>query len=181
MRKNRLFIKIYLWFWLTTIILLLTMLTIDIVNQLGREKDDIQNFIDHILVLQGQHAINIFENESSASFKRFIDQMERMPGFHIYIFQNQGKEITGNKVPPEISSLVARAAKDNQTMVSANSEGRNLGMRSIVSYKKNKYLIAAEVPHRPVHLLFPLGPPPGPGPEMHPGSGLHPGPGPLPG
>lgn len=180
MRKNRLFIKIYLWFWVTTIILLLTMLTIDIVNQLGREKDDIQYFIDHILVLQGQQAINIFENESSASFKRFIDHMERMPGFHIYIFQNQGKEITGKKVPPEISSLVARATIDNQTAVSVNSEGRNLGIRSIDSYKKNKYLIAAEIPHRPVHLLFPLGPPPGPGPEMHPGSRRHPVSKPLP-
>lgn len=162
MRKNRLFIKIYLWFWLTTIILLLTMLTIDIVNQLGREKEDIQHFIGHILAIQGQHAVNIFENESTTSFKRFVEEMERMPGFHIYIFDSQEKEITGNTMPPDISALVAAAVRDKQTTISVNSGGKNLILRSVNSYKKNRYLIAAEVPRRPIRLLLPPGPPPGP-------------------
>ncbi len=151
------------------------MFTIDIVNQLGREKEDIEHFIGHILVIQGQQAVNIFENESSASFKRFIEHMERIPGFHIYIFENQGKEITGKKVPPEISSLVATSVKDKQTTVSVNSNGKNLALKSIDSNKMNKYLIAAEVPHRPVRFLLPLGPPPGPRHGPGPGPGYPPG------
>jgi len=169
MQKNRIFIKIYLWFLLTTIVLLLTMFAIDIMTQSDREEENWQHVVDHILVLQGQQAVNIFENESAASFSRFIEHMERLPGFHIYIFENESKEITGNNVPPEISALVATAAKD-KTIGTVILGDKNLVLKSINSYKMKKYLIAAEVPHRP--MLRPLEPPPGSGPGPGLGRGM---------
>ena len=165
MRKNRLFIKIYLWFWFTTIALLLTVFTIDLMTQSEREKEHLQHFVGHILVLQGQQAVNIFENEDATSFNRFIKHMERPAGLHIYIYDDAGREITGNKVPPEISALVAAAVKDKITDTVISGD-KNLVLKSITGYKMKKYLIAAEVPHRPMRLLLPPGPPgpPGPGP-----------------
>lgn len=174
MQKNRLFVKIYLWFWLTTIVLLLTMLVIDIMSQAGREKDDLQHFVGPVLVLQGRQAVNIYENESAASFHRFIEHMGNMPGFRIYIFENGKREITGHKVPSEISALVAAAVK-NKTTDTVVTGDKNLVLKSIVSNKMGKYLVAAEIPHRPVRLLMLLGlapgPKPGTGPEQEPGVG----------
>lgn len=167
MQKNRLFVKIYLWFWLTTIVLLLTMLVLDIMFQDSREKDDLQHFVGPVLVHQGRQAVNIYENESAASFHRFIEYMGSMPGFRIYIFENGKKEITGHKVPSEISALVVAAVK-NKTTDTVISGEKNLVLRSINSNKMKKYLIAAEVPHRPVRLLLLLGLPPGPKPEARP-------------
>jgi signal transduction histidine kinase len=183
MKKNRLFVKIYLWFWLTTIVLLLTVFTIDIMSQAGREKEELQHFVGHILVLQGQQAVNIYENESAISFNRFVEYMERMPGFHIYIFENEGKEITGHKVPPQISKLLVSAIK-NEITNTVISGDKNLVLKSITSRKMKKYLIAAEVPHRPGRLSLllgmPPGPMPGPGPKPPPGPendpGMRPGP-----
>jgi len=169
MQKNRLFVKIYLWFWLTTIVLLLTMFTIDIMFQASREKEDLQHFIGHILVLQGQQAVNIYENESGASFNRFVEHMERMPGFHLYIFENDGKEIAGHKVSPEVARLVATAVQDKITDTVIPGD-KNLVLKSITSHNMKKYLIVAEVPHRPGRLALLLGMPPGP----------MPGPGPAP-
>jgi len=188
MKRNRLFIKIYLWFWLTTIVLLLTMFAIDLISQAGREKEDMQRFILPMLVLQGQQAVNVYENESVASFNRFIEHMVRMPDFRIYIFENNGKEITGYKVTPEISALVAMAGRNKitDTVIFGN---KNLVLKSITSYKMKKYLIAAEIPHRPLPLPLLPGMPPdlmldsgakkdhGPFPGMGPGMG--PGPRPV--
>ncbi|MEN6331735.1 MAG: ATP-binding protein [Smithella sp.] len=173
MKKNRLFIKIYLWFWLITIVLLLTISAIDLMTQSVREKEDLQHFVGHILVFQGQQAVDIYENESTESFNRFIKHMVGMPGFRVYIYDNEGREITGHKAPPEISALVAAAVKDKATDAIISTD-KNLVLKSINSYKKKKYLIAAEVPHRPVRLLLPLGsrppPPPPPGPGAEPGT-----------
>ncbi len=171
MQKNRLFVKIYLWFWLTTIVLLLTMFAIDIMTQAGRGKEELQHFVGHILVLEGHQAVNIYENESAASFNRFVEHMERMPGLHIYFFENEGKEITGRKVPPEISKLVAAAVKDKITNTVIPGD-KNLVLKRINSYKMKKYLLAAEVSHRPIFL--PTGPPPGigPGPGPRPGGDI---------
>lgn len=174
MQKNRLFVKIYLWFWLTTIVLLLTMLVLEIMFQDSREKDDLQHFVGPVLVHQGRQAVNIYENESAASFHRFIEHMGNMPGFRIYIFENGKKEITGHKVTPEISALVAAAVK-NKTTDTVITGDKNLVLKSINSNKMVKYLIAAEIPHRPVRLLLlpglPPGPKPGAGPEYDPGVG----------
>ncbi|MGV8058105.1 MAG: ATP-binding protein [Smithellaceae bacterium] len=174
MQKKRIFVKIYLWFWLTTIALLLTMFTIDIVTQSSREKEDLQHFIGPLLVLQGQQAVNIYENEPVASFNRFIEHMGKMPGFRIYIFENADREITGHEVPPEISALITKAVKDKITDTVIFGD-KILVLKSINSSKMRKYLIASEVPHRPIRLLPPLGRPPGPPLGSEPG--LRPGPG----
>ncbi|MEN6373893.1 MAG: ATP-binding protein [Smithella sp.] len=181
MKKNRLFFKIYLWFWLTTIVLLLTISAIDIMTQSVREKEHLQYFVGRILVFQGQQAVNVYENENAESMRRFLEHMGRMPGFHMYIYNEEGREITGHKASPQISALAAAALKDKTTDTIISTD-KNVVLKSITSYNRKKYLIAANVPHRPVRLLLLLGSPPPPEPGLGPKPGPEPGmePGPEP-
>lgn len=151
MPKHRIFIKIYLWFWLTTIVIGATMPILDRITKSGPMIDEMQRSIGHTLLLYGPYAIDIFERESVSSLDAFINHLKESSNIRIFLFDNKGSIIGGQKEPQGITKLLSAAEKKSGAEF-IFSEKEILAAQKFTSSKGETYFVAGEIippPHGP--------------------------------
>ncbi len=148
MPKHKIFIKIYLWFWLATIIIVLSQITLDRVSQSDSMVSHLRHPIGNALSLYGQTAVEVLERESLPSFQSFISYIEKSTRIQIFLFDNTGREVTGQIRPAEVDKLVALAEKSGRTELSISGKN-DIGAQSFSSRSGDIYFIAGEFPKPP--------------------------------
>lgn len=146
MFRNRLFIKIYFWFLLATIIPIVIIIIIDTMIVFDSAPEHLRRHAEYILSYYGQMAADIYEKENPESLNRFVNYIEETTGFHIYLYSAEGKEISGQKALPEISRLLAEMGKDDKRNIIV-SRNEKIILKAVNSHKLKKYIVAAEITH----------------------------------
>ena len=141
--KSRLFVKIYFSFWLATIIMIVALLVFDRMTDSGPIKH-LRFITGHALFLHGKTAIDILEREGISSLNNYLSYVEDGTGLKIFIFDDKGNEVRGQKAPPKIAKFILAAIETSDL-----KNDNDFVVQKVASSKMKKYLIVAEVIFRP--------------------------------
>ena len=142
-----LFVKIFLWFWLASIVIIASTLVLMSVIEPHRPFREDGRLVKR-LSRQGQQAVNILENQGPAEFRKFIHGKKQRPGRNVFLFNDKNEAVTGRDVPPEAMELASRANQSGVTEFQ-NLEKSFMLARPIYGNSGKAYVMISEIPRRP--------------------------------
>ena len=104
-----LFLKIFLWFWLSVVLVSLTMAIIAGVTQFNSANTDWQN--QAIVAGWAARSVNIYEREGAEALKRYFEDLPKRP-MYTYLLDEHGTEVLGQKLPEQALRLVNKGFDD---------------------------------------------------------------------
>ena len=106
-----LFLKIFLWFWLASILIIVsTFVLFSLFEPFTPPREDGRHIrrMSHF----GRTAVEILEQDGPDALQDFISQKGRGRGRrHIFLFNEKSREVSGNAPPSHVRELAERAAR----------------------------------------------------------------------
>lgn len=176
MKRINLFIKIYLGFWLTVIVIVGAFVYLDRLMTTEPMIKHWQNTMDNTVSFYAQEAAAIYDRDGADSLKNYFRRLEKATGIKAYLFKEKGAEISGQAVREEIRQLASSAFQKAEPTY-MRTERSGIAAKKVNSPDGHTYLFAAEffhpqppgfAPGAPPPMMSPAPPPPGPHRAMPP-------------
>jgi two-component system sensor histidine kinase CpxA len=114
-----LFLKIFLWFWLSVVLVSLATALIAAITQSNSENTAWQN--QALLDIEAARSVDIYEREGAGALKKHFEDLPKRP-MYAYLLDEQGREVLGQKLPEQAirldkslpTLLLAPAAKGDE-------------------------------------------------------------------
>ncbi|MBN1291605.1 MAG: HAMP domain-containing protein [Candidatus Latescibacteria bacterium] len=148
MAKHRIFIRIYLWFWLAMAVIIVSHGTIDRITQSGPMIDHIKHVDGNSLTLFGHAAVDMYEREDVNSLENLLNRLKKTTGIHIFLFDSENNELLDQVRSDEVDNITEIATKSGNTELVFSGNMHFVAL-SIGSSRGNRYIIAGEYPHPP--------------------------------
>jgi signal transduction histidine kinase len=149
---SSLFLKVFLWFWLSTVIVfgaLLVTLHLTRTEQTFRPPP----FVEAVLTGYGRNAAAAYERGGAEALSEYLRTVEREAGIRARLFDAQGAELSGDSsVPPRQSEAAARAAQTGQPIFEdiGGPGSPMLEVRPVPARDGGNYALLVEMPmHHP--------------------------------
>lgn len=151
MPRYRIFIKIYLWFWLAMVMIVL----LTAIDRATMDNDpfveDMQRNFGRAFLVYGQTAVNIMEQEGFLALDRFVAEQRRSSGIEMFLLDEEGNSLSAGATPPAIMELVTLTRERGQDQFALVDE-EGFSVQRIVGGDGTPYYIAGILPP------FPRGP-----------------------
>ena len=146
MLKNGIFVKIYLCFWLTIILVLTTQIVLDRVND-SSPFNRMKHHIDSSLALYGQAALAYHLTGNSQAVVSLTDQFKATNGLEAYIVDEAFIKPDGSPVAPNIRDLASQAFRNDKN---EHLRGDGLELLAIPIHAPNlkRYVVIGSFDHR---------------------------------
>ena len=146
MLKNGIFVKIYLCFWLTIILVLTTQIVLDRVND-SSPFNRMKHHIDSSLALYGQAALAYYLTGNSQAVVSLTDQFRATNGLEAYIVDEAFIRPDGSPVAPNIRDLASQAFRNDKN---EHIRGDGLELLAIPIHAPNmkRYVVIGSFDHR---------------------------------
>ena len=155
MRKQSIFIKIYLAFWLSTILIVATQISIDRLMDPRPPMDHrLHQHLGATLVLYGEAALSRHLGGSPEAVQIITDQLRNATGIKAYLLDPLNHEVGNRTLPPEARDLAERARQHQQPEISPAKNSLMMAM-PVTGTDNTGYVVVGEFPREP------HGPPPG--------------------
>jgi signal transduction histidine kinase len=151
MRLQRVFIKIFLWFWLAMALVIAGLfLSIFIVERRGPEPPW-RGRHAALLSVYAQSAAEVFERDGKAALIAYLERVEGASRMRAVIFNQDGEEITGRALPPRAKEMAERARQSGSPQFSPPTPPAHLelGAQTIATPHGERYTMVAEIPAPP--------------------------------
>jgi two-component system sensor histidine kinase CpxA len=124
MPRYRFFIKIFLWFWLATIIMMETMGAIHRATMRPRPNfEGLGNVFGSAYSAYGQSSLDILEAGGYFALEDYFRYLKETTGIDFYVFDDKGNELAGRKSPDGIERAVFLAGISRKYEVSFTPAG----------------------------------------------------------
>ncbi len=153
-----LFLKIFLSYWLAQALFVILAITVTLAIRPQGESARWEYFRTSV----ANHAAAAYERGGSAELRKDLEGIERSVHDRVYLFDDQGQELTGRHTP-EWAGQLAAGINVRRTGLVGWLEGDRRGSKSIVSTSGKRYTLVIERP-LPGHFFFP--------PSRTPGLGM---------
>jgi two-component system sensor histidine kinase CpxA len=146
-----LFVKIFVWFWLTiATVILVNFLTVFTTLQSNiRER-----FSAGPSTVFATTAVEKLDRDGGKEASRYLDMVEQQAWMRAFIFDGDGNELTGRQPSPGAIGA-ANSLGQNEHRFS-KSEGGDFIARRVVGSRGNHYVFVAEMRPPPVPRYFPF-------------------------
>ena len=146
MLKNGIFVKIYLCFWLTIILVLTTQFVLDFVDGSG-PFNRMKHQIDSSLSWYGQAALAYHLAGNSQAVTKLTDQFKATNGLEAYIVDEAFMRLDGSPVAPKIRNLAFQALRNGNK---EHLRGDSLDLLAIPIQTPNMkwYVVIGSFDHR---------------------------------
>jgi two-component system, OmpR family, sensor histidine kinase CpxA len=142
---GRLFLKIFLGFWLAMFIggsLVFFILFISGSEPLVARWNAIAGAA---MAYYAQAAAETYEREGSAGLRSLLDRMEKENDIRAYLFDADGRELSGRDVPERVKEL-ARRANSSGRYERAFARNRTLAAQTVVGPFARRYVLVGDMP-----------------------------------
>lgn len=156
MLKNRIFIKICLWFWVTTIIVFETVMFVERLTQTDPRVKGMRHTLERTLPFYGQMAVDIYERDGQSELIQYLVRLERATGIRVELYIASRPLIANERGTLDFAEVMARAEKSGRVEF-APFHGYDVAALRIAGPGGKTYTLAAEA------RLGPPGRPGGPG------------------
>jgi signal transduction histidine kinase len=145
-----LFLKVFLWFWLSTVLVIGALL---VTSHLTRSENTFRppQFIEAVLTTYGRRAADAYERGGRPALADYLRTVERETTVRSHLFDASGAELSGDTASTQQSTTAARTAQTGQPFFD-EVEGRMLEVRPVPAAGGGNYAFLVEMPK---------GPPPG--------------------
>jgi two-component system, OmpR family, sensor histidine kinase CpxA len=154
---SRLFVKIFLGFWLAMLIgagSIIVMLRILEPSPLVARWYTITRTA---IAYYSQTAAEVYDRDGKAGVAALFDRIERDADIHLYLFDSQGRELSGRAPSPEALALSQRAlASGNYEYGFGNN--RTLAAQYANGAREENYLVVGDMPRGRLGMLATPGP-----------------------
>src|SRR5882757_6271903 len=121
---RNLFLKIFLWFLLTFVIVVVAVVTVTVSTRSDeRIRNEISTKASLYLPLEARQAVEIYEREGESGLKLHFDRLRASRIVKPYLFNENGKEVTGHIPSAAVIEIIKDAKKDAPTV--GKLTGRN--------------------------------------------------------
>jgi signal transduction histidine kinase len=117
---RNLFLKIFLWFWMTFLIVAVTLAAVTVIT---RSNESMIARLSLYLPLEARHAPDIYEREGKAALRHHFDQVIESGSIEPYLFDENSKDVLDRK-PPARAVEFAKTARQDVPLISKFT-GRN--------------------------------------------------------
>ncbi|HEX3000064.1 MAG TPA: histidine kinase dimerization/phospho-acceptor domain-containing protein [Armatimonadota bacterium] len=148
MPRYRIFIKIYLWFWAATVVMMVTMNAVNRTSESDPLVVDMRHPHGWAFQLFGEAAADILEREGAPALDAFINRQKKNSGIDLFLFDNNGNPISGRAIPDRMESVV-RLEKELGVDKVVLSRSTGITAQHFRSDEGKSYIIAGLVPHPP--------------------------------
>jgi two-component system sensor histidine kinase CpxA len=100
-----LFLKIFLWFWISIVLISLTMVLIATIAQSTSDNAAWQN--QAIVASEAAHAVDIYEREGADALRKHFEHLPKRP-LYVYLLDEHGQEVLGQKLPQQAIQMVPK-------------------------------------------------------------------------
>jgi two-component system sensor histidine kinase CpxA len=143
MPKINLFVKIYLCFLLTIIFTMAMMICLDRLTGSGPIIDRLRHDIGRTLSFYGQEAVNVLEHEGFPALKEFNNRLETTTGIRGFLFDRNGKEVSGRTENRTIK-VIADTLNNNPQKEFIFLDERRIAAQTVRSPRGSIYTFAVE-------------------------------------
>jgi two-component system, OmpR family, sensor histidine kinase CpxA len=147
MRLRSIFSKIYVWFWLTTTLVVATVITVDVLTESIPKPPPVPNTIGIALSLYGQTALEYYLGGRQADLVRIRDQLKNTTGIDAFLVDPMNREIYGRELPQGVGELCLLARQSGKTEFSFARDRTLLALTMSAADGKH-YGVVAEVPRK---------------------------------
>lgn len=166
MPARGIFLKIYLCFWLSSLLVIAAQIGFDWVSRsgpFGRGPADeayMKRVLGPILVLYGHSIIEENKDAHHDAMERSAQKLKDLSGIDAYVLGPAGAPLGGRELPPDVEDM-AKKAKKTGKMEFHSSRGRILLASPVGGEEGRGYIVVGDIPRR---VLAPPPPPHGHGP-----------------
>ena len=97
-----LFLKIFLWFWLSVVLIGSIMVVIAAIMEANSETSEWQS--QAFLAFEAARAVDIYERQGAGALKRHFENLPKRP-MQAYLLDEHGTEVLGQKLPEQAIKL----------------------------------------------------------------------------
>lgn len=154
MHKNNLFIKICLWFWLTTLFMIGGVIAVDWLTESGPFGSPRPPMHGGPLVSQGLAMAWIYEEEGVSALGRFAARLRELDGIRVRLLDGNGVDLTGGTsttpaiAPPSTAQAGQTPAARSGPMGPDPEDWRPVSL-AVTGPTGRTYTLLAKLPPRP--------------------------------
>jgi signal transduction histidine kinase len=133
-----LFLKVFLWFWLA---MALVIGALFVTTELTRTRQPFPFYtgMDRIMDVYARVAANTYERAGRAGLAQLFGEADKAD-ITFFFFDEQGAEVTGQSVPPDVQAAARRAAATRQ-IVRAPPGERMFGAHPVMTDSGHLYVV----------------------------------------
>ncbi len=152
-----LFLKIFLWFWLTIGVLIAVSVLVIISTESEPMAQRWMDLRENAITVYLQTAIEIYENEGPDKFRALLLRLSPNTNVQVVVFDEQQREITGFQPLPNALKLAEMVSPQRRTVLENSGQGA-LTAHLVTSGSGKSYVFVAKPPTLPlVFFRVPLG------------------------
>lgn len=119
MRKRSIFLKIYLWFWLTTALILAAQIGLDRLTDSGPPIPfHVQQTLKPVLSVYGRTALQHYLSGDREALRKWTEELKASTALDAYLVDAEGQAVTDSPLPQEVRTVAARARQSGKTELS---------------------------------------------------------------
>jgi len=149
LRKQSIFIKIYLSFWLATVLIVATQISID---RLMDPRPPMGHLLHQhpgaSLVLYGEATLSRHLDGSPEAIQRITNQLQNLTGINAYLLDPLNHDVGNRTLPPEAHNLAERARQSQQPEISPAKNSLMMAIPMTGTDDKG-YVVVGEFPREP--------------------------------
>ena len=150
---HSLFLKIFLWFWITVILIGVTLvITTLVLRSNDRANEGWQTDASIYMAAESKRAADIFEQEGKPGLERHLARGLRKGGYAFFFDENR-QEIFGSNPPPKAIEL-DRALNDAVPFTADFSHGDGFTAQQVTGPSGRKYTLVVMIPRVPILFLL---------------------------
>lgn len=161
------FLKIYLCFWLATLLVMAAHISLDWLTRSGPlgggpfNEDHLKRTVAPVLAFYGHSALEYRKSGDYTALARSAHRFKSLSGIDAYLITSDGIVSGDRPLPEDVSDIARRARHTGKTVISSSRE-RALMALPITGEDGRNYYVVGNIPKK----VF--GPPPPPPPGPHP-------------
>lgn len=119
MRKRSIFLKIYMWFWLTTALILAAQICLDRLADMGPPMAfHLEQTMKPVLSVYGRTALRYHLLGDRKAVAKWTDEMKAWTALDAYLIDPMGQGVTDRPLPHDVREVAARARQSGKTELS---------------------------------------------------------------
>jgi len=140
---RRLFLKIFLWYWLATA-LMVPVFVVSVWTTSRHEEPPFVRDVGNLLALHASNAVDTYERDGRDGLAAYLARVEQGSSLHTYLLDERGLEVTGRPVPPHVARFAGRASKTGD-VVFDHDVGSLTAARPVAGASGRSFVLVAEM------------------------------------
>ncbi len=148
-----LFLKIFLCFWLATILLAAEFVAFDQWNRHEHGPSHRRAVLGNIVSLYGDRALQKWERGGSAALRAYCERLRQTAEMHAVLLDEHGTELAEQTPPAGAAELAARVRATGEVQVEHTATGLLVGAR-VSGANEQPYVFVTEITRSPLRDVF---------------------------